>query len=204
MILNSPQCGGTHAVIQLLKAFGLRTSGRHRSGIWYPINKHKLHGGRHINKQFQPPLLPGQFITGHSGPFETKIPVFCNLRDPRNIAICQSRRNRSSSFLSCLKSDLTRKYFTKLIRHWDWRGDHVLRIWYEDLQEKSTELKIAEFCGVPWKQVATYGHGRTWSGIPSDYRTKFDEETHLVWDDVWFRVTNQSWQTWWAENGKRV
>jgi len=161
----------------------------------------KTHGGRLIDKEFQPLLLPGQFITGHSSPFETRIPVLCNLRDPRNIAICQSRRGRALPFLAWLKSDRSKPYLSKMIQNWDWHGEHVLRIWYEELQEKSTQLKIADFCGAPWRRVDIYGYGRTWSGKPSDYKTKFDAETHSVWDAVWFKITKQSWQTWWVENG---
>ncbi len=203
VILTSPQCGGTHAFIALLKALGMKLSGRHRDGMWYPIGLSKRVKGMPITADFQIPIRDGDFITGHSAPFPTDLPVLSNRRDPRNIALCHWKRRRyAGSFVEWLKTSQARKYISRIPRHWRWNGSSVLEVWYEEILREETQRKIAQLCGVMWRSTNFYGHGKTWSGQPSNADAVFDAACEKVWRDLWDEITHQSWDTWWVQNGR--
>ncbi len=205
IVLNSPQGGGTHALISLLKGLGLRLVGRHRDGVWYPKiypkNLPKETNGVLIAQGFEIPVFADEFITGHSSPFVTTRLVICSLRDPRNIALCHWRRSESQSpFIKWRVSDKALTRIATIPQHWEWNGDNVLRVWYEDIQLEKTQREVAEFCGVNWKNLDFYGHGKTWSGQPSNWCDKFDPECDVLWDSTWQKLTGQSWNHWWSLN----
>ncbi len=203
IVLTSPQCGGTHALIGLLRSLGLNLAARHRDGFWYPKNTPKPGVGIRITQDSDLPLSAGQFATGHSGPFPTKSLVLCNLRDPRNILICAwKRRFRHISLLNWLndpKHALRRA--RDIPRYWDWQGGNVLRVWHEDVGDADNQRRIAAFCGVSWKSTSFYGRGKTWSGEPSNWRDSFDAECLVGWNALWHGLTAQSWDDWWHQNG---
>ncbi len=202
VILTSPMCGGTHAVMELLKGLGLKLRGRHRDGIWYPAGQPKTVKGTVIDRGFALPIQHGEFATGHSGPFPTDLPVICNLRDPRNATICHWKRHKSR--LKPFSRWLTvraRTQVARLPRQWEWQGDNVLRVWYETIEQESVQREIAEFCGVEWRETNFYGHGGTWSRHPSDWTAHFDAECTALWDQLWFEITSQSWDDWWRQHG---
>ena len=211
VILTSPQCGGTHALIGMLKGFGLRLSSRHRDGVYYPRGSiksrkgstRKADPGTPIGKDFDFQMSHGEFTTGHSGPFPTDLPVICNLRDPRNIMLCDwSRRRSNVPFRRWLTSAGAVQRASSIPRHWAWSGDHVLKVWYEDVGDERWERTIAEFCGVRHKRTNFWGRGKTWSGAPSDWSAKFDAKCVIIWDRLWREITDQSWDRWWAHNGR--
>lgn len=202
VILTSPQCGGTHAFIGFLKGLGLELVGRHRDGIWYPPGHPKTAGGRKIDERFRIPVRDGEFITGHSGPFPTRLPVVCNLRDPRDIMLCHWRRRRiAEPFADWLRSDAAVRRARTIPRHWAWSGPNVLRVWYEDLCDELVQRRIAGFCAVPWSATGFYGKGRTWSGRPSNWRRDFGAEHRQAWNALWPKVTGQRWTDWWRHHG---
>lgn len=91
-------------------------------------------------------------------------------------------------------------------RFWGWRGDNVLRIWYEDIIEESTQRKVAEFCGVDWKPTDFYGSRKsmTWSGKPANWTKEFSGTTAEKWDWFWRDATGQLWDQWWNQNGRGI
>ena len=214
VVLTSPQCGGTHAVIGLLKGLGLQLAGRHGDGIWYDRDDRGLRGkinkrqnGTRLTEDFDVPISAGQFATGHSGPFPTRALVICNLRDPRNIAICHWKRRRRAgqydfSFREWLHNGLAENWAKGIPRHWSWApGTDVLRVWHEDIMDEKNQRHIAEFCGVPWKRTDFYGRGKTWSGDPSNWQNRFDGDCATAWDRLWQTLTAQPWDEWWQKNG---
>ena len=86
-------------------------------------------------------------------------------------------------------------------RHWDWRGDNVLRVWHEDIRDEDNQRRIATFCGVPWAPTSFYGRGKTWSGEPSSWQDRFDDECAEAWGALWQKLTAQPWDDWWQQNG---
>lgn len=192
-------------MIGLLKGLGLKLRGRHRDGFWSPAEQSKAVRGTVIDKDFDVPIRDGEFITGHSGPFPTDLPVICNLRDPRNIMVCQWKRHRSSRtepFAKWLTSTRSLAQVMTIPRHWEWRGSNVLRVWFETVDQESVQREIADFCGVEWMATNSYGHGRAWSGRPSDWTVEFDSECTALWDRLWRDVMGQSWDGWWHRNGR--
>jgi hypothetical protein len=105
-------------------------------------------------------------------------------------------------FRDWLKMEGGRRFAARMPRHWAWRGTNVLKVWYEDLKQEQMQREIAAFCGVDWKAAEFYGHGKTWSGRPSDWKAVFDAECVQIWDDLWREITGQPWVDWWAANGR--
>ncbi len=203
VVLTSPQCGGTHALIGLLKSLGLTLACRHRDGLWYPGGADKPSIGTPITQESPLPLSDGDFATGHSGPFPTAASVLCNLRDPRDIMICAWKRRYGHYRLSrWLNTRSALRRARGIPQYWDWCGDRVLRVWYEDIRDEDNQRRIAAFCGVPWQPTSFYGRGKTWSGNPSHWEDHFDNECAEAWDRLWERLTAQSWAEWWRENGR--
>ncbi len=207
VILTSPQCGGTHALIWFLRCLGVHLAGRHRDGFWYANTQPKREQkATFIKYGFDFPIAHGEFATGHSGPFPTDLSVLCNVRDPRNIMLCHWRRkwSRMPPLEEWFKIPLVVAQASMIPRFWDWRGDNVLRVWYEDIIEEAVQRKVAGFCGVDWKPTDFYGSSKsmTWSGKAANWEKEFNPTIVEKWNWFWYDATGQLWDQWWDQNGR--
>jgi hypothetical protein len=204
IILNSPQCGGTHAFIRLLKSLGLKLVGRHRGRIWYEIGIQKdkaLQNGIKITEGFELPIKDGQFISGHSGPFETEHKVVSVRRDPRNVMLCHHhRRGLEQPFDEWLLSLAGIKRAKIIPQMWDWHGTNVLPVWYEQIRSEAEQKRVAQFCGVEWQASQFWGDSKTWSGNPSDWRKEFDRKTTRAWERLWLEISGEDFLEWLDRN----
>ncbi len=115
--------------------------------------------------------------------------------------ICSWRRRYGHYRLSTwLNSRSALRRAQGIPQYWDWRGERVLRVWYEDTRDEENQRRIAAFCGVPWQPTAFYGRGKTWSGSPSHWEDRFDNECAEAWDRLWETLTGLPWADWWREN----
>ena len=201
IIMTSPQCGGTHAFIGLSKDFRLKLVGRHYLGQYYPsgvTHKHEVPGIL-IDKKSEPPIKARQFICGHSGPFDTKLKVLSVIRDPRNIMYCHwKRRKIDCTFCGWLASPDAIGWAKIIPRNWHWqpKTGECMRVRYEDIRDELVQRRIAQFCGVEWRESRFWGNSKTWSGSPSDWREVLDEDGQTNWRQLWQIATDESWAAW--------
>lgn len=208
VVLTSPQCGGTHAFIPLLKGLGLALVGRHYSGEWFAkgVRKHKFKvNGTPIEYMPELPIKEGQFITGHSAPFKTDHRVISVLRDPRNIMICHfNRRGFEGSFDDWLISAGAYGRAKIIPRNWGWNpstcGSQVLRVWYEEIRDIEAQRAVADFCGVEWRETRFWGDSKTWSGHPSNHEKVFTLNTEANFNRIWTEITGQGFDKWLRKN----
>ncbi len=193
IITTGPPCGGTHALQAMINRWGFkRMEGMHRYAThWFPTAASRPNNHYPLQRRLNEAIPEGCYIAGHSPPFKTSHKVLVILRDPREILICQyKRQNYGIKHRIINISNRDRGLFLDFIFQTDLVKEIVpYKLWltytkadrfcvrYESIQNISVQQGICKFLEIPYVKADTYGRGDRWSGTPSVI-TDWWTETH--------------------------